>query len=73
MTEISDRYHRNTLLFGAEGQRKLRNISTVVIGTGGLGSALIQHLALLGVGQVTSVDYDELDETNRNRFHWCQA
>lgn len=39
-----------------------------MIGAGGLGSALIQHLALLGVGQVISVDHDELDETNRNRF-----
>lgn len=68
MTDMPDRYHRNTLLFGAEGHRRLRSTSVAVIGAGGLGSPLIQHLALLGVKRVTSVDDDELDETNRNRF-----
>ena len=68
MTDMPDRYHCSTLLFGAEGQRRLSNISVAVIGTGGLGSPLIQHLSLLGVKRITSVDYDELDETNRNRF-----
>lgn len=66
--DIAERYHRNALLFGVEGQRKLRNTSIVVVGVGGLGSPLIQHLALLGVGRITAVDDEELDETNRNRF-----
>lgn len=68
MTDMPDRYHRNILLFGAEGQRKLRNTSVFVGGAGGLGSPLIQHLTLLGVKRITSADYDELDDTNRNRF-----
>lgn len=68
MTDMPDRYHRNMLLFGVEGQRKLGNTSVLVAGTGGLGSPLIQHLALLGVKRVVSVDDEELDETNRNRF-----
>lgn len=68
MTEMPDRYHRNILLFGAEGQKKLRNTSVFVGGAGGLGSPLIQQLALLGVKRITSADYDELDETSRNRF-----
>jgi molybdopterin/thiamine biosynthesis adenylyltransferase len=68
MTDMPDRYHRNILLFGAEGQRKLRNTSVFIGGAGGLGSALSQHLALLGVKRVTPADYDELDESNRNRF-----
>lgn len=68
MTDVPGRYHRNTLLFGAEGQRKLRGTSVAVVGVGGLGSPLIQHLALLGVNRITSVDDEELDETNRNRF-----
>lgn len=67
MTDMPDRYHRNILLFGAEGQRKLRNTRVFVGGAGGLGSPLMQHLALLGVKRVTTADYDELDETNRNR------
>lgn len=68
MTEFSDRYHRNMLLFGAAGQEKLRNTSVIVVGVGGLGSPLVQHLALLGVKRVTSIDDEELDDTNRNRF-----
>lgn len=68
MTGMPDRYHRNVLLFGVEGQRKLRNTSVFVGGTGGLGSPLMQHLALLGVKRITSADHDELDDTNRNRF-----
>lgn len=68
MTEVAERYHRNALLFGAEGQARLRATSAVIIGGGGLGSPLAQHLALLGVGHVAAVDFDELDESNRNRF-----
>lgn len=68
MSDMPDRYHRSTLLFGAEGQRKLRHTSVLVVGTGGMGSPLIQHLALLGVKRITSADNEELDETNRNRF-----
>ncbi|WP_288903027.1 ThiF family adenylyltransferase [uncultured Sneathiella sp.] len=67
MTEVLERYHRNTLLFGAEGQRKLGRTNVAVIGAGGLGSPLIQHLALLGVKRITSVDPEEIDESNRNR------
>ena len=68
MTDMPDRYHRSMLLFGAEGQRRLRETSVVVVGAGGLGSPLTQHLALMGVKRVTAADDDELDETNRNRF-----
>lgn len=68
MTAIADRYHRNILLFGEEGQRKLLATSVVIGGGGGLGSPLAQHLALLGVGKIVHVDSEELDETNRNRF-----
>lgn len=68
MTKFSERYDRNILLFGAEGQEKLRQTSIVVVGSGGLGSPFIQHAALLGVKRITSIDDEELDETNRNRF-----
>jgi molybdopterin/thiamine biosynthesis adenylyltransferase len=68
MNEMPERYHRNILLFGAEGQGKLCDTTVAVAGTGGLGSPLIQHLALLGVKRVISIDDDGLDETNRNRL-----
>jgi molybdopterin/thiamine biosynthesis adenylyltransferase len=62
------RYDRSIRLFGAEGQRKLRQTKVVVVGVGGLGSSLAQHIALLGLGEAALVDDQELDETNRNRF-----
>src|SRR5688572_20782686 len=69
MTSSADeRYHRSMLLFGAEGQRRLRQTAVAVVGIGGLGSAVAQHLALLGVGSIALIDGEELDETNRNRF-----
>jgi len=55
-------------LFGAEGQRVLGRAAVTIVGVGGLGSALAQHMALLGVRRITSIDPEELDETNRNRF-----
>lgn len=66
--ELSDRYDRNIRLFGEDGQRRLREEKVAVVGVGGLGSPLAQHLALLGVGQIALVDDEELDNTNRNRF-----
>ena len=68
MNKFSARYDRNILLFGEEGQKKLQETSVIIIGVGGLGCAVVQQLALLGVGHITLVDDEELDETNRNRF-----
>ena len=34
----------------------------------GLGSQVVQQLALLGVGSLVLVDAEELDETNGNRY-----
>lgn len=71
--QLSDRYDRNIRLFGAEGQQKLRGTEVAVIGGGGLGSAICQHLALLGVGEITVVEDEYLDNTNRNRFIGARA
>lgn len=65
---LSERYDRNIRLFGEEGQQKLRDTTVALIGVGGLGSPVAQHLALLGVGNITLIDDEELDESNRNRF-----
>ncbi len=65
---MSERYHRNILLFGEEGQQKLGKAKVVIAGVGGLGSQVVQHLALLGVGEERLIDDEELAESNRNRF-----
>lgn len=68
MSVLDARYDRNVRMFGVDGQRKLRETSVALVGVGGLGSPVAQHLALLGVGQVTLIDYKELNQASRNRF-----
>lgn len=68
VTNLEERDTRNTEFFGGHGQQRIFSSRVVIIGTGGLGSALAQHLALLGVMHITIVDDEQLDETNRNRF-----
>ena len=62
------RFDRNILFFGKEGQERLSATNVAVVGIGGLGSHVIQQLALLGVGRLILIDSEELDDTNRNRY-----
>jgi molybdopterin/thiamine biosynthesis adenylyltransferase len=73
MTISSPRFDRNIRLFGKLGQSKLARARVAMVGVGGLGSAIAQHLALLGVGQIVLIDPEELDESNRNRFIGARA
>ena len=65
---MTGRYDRNIRFFGREGQEHLAATSIVVVGVGGLGTHVVQQLALLGVRKLILVDDEELDETNRNRY-----
>jgi len=65
-----NRFDRQLPLFGKVGQDQLRATKVVVIGAGGTGCFVIPELALLGVGEITIVDHDHADTTNRNR-HLC--
>ena len=63
------RYSRHLLIpeVGLEGQRKLKQASVLVIGTGGLGSPVSLYLAAAGVGRIGLVDYDVVDSSNLQR------
>ncbi len=63
------RYSRHLLIpeVGLDGQRKLKESSALVIGTGGLGSPVSLYLAAAGVGRIGLVDYDVVDSTNLQR------
>lgn len=63
-----DRFHRNELFFGPEGQAKLRATRCAVVGAGGLGTHVIQQLAYLGVGAIDPIEPGELTRQNRNRY-----
>ena len=62
------RFDRNILFLGEEGQQRLSDANVAVVGVGGLGSHVVQQLALLGVGRLILIDSEELDDTNRNRY-----
>jgi sulfur-carrier protein adenylyltransferase/sulfurtransferase len=63
------RYSRHLILpeFGMDGQRRLKEGSVLLIGTGGLGSPLALYLAAAGVGHIGLVDFDVVDESNLQR------
>jgi sulfur-carrier protein adenylyltransferase/sulfurtransferase len=63
------RYSRHLLIpeVGLEGQKKLKNASALIIGTGGLGSPVSLYLAAAGIGRIGLVDFDVVDSTNLQR------
>lgn len=62
-----DRYKRQILLFGEEGQEKLKKSKIFIAGAGGLGCPISVYLAVAGVGTITVVDKDVVEQTNLNR------
>ena len=61
-----ERYSRQILLFGEEGQERLKNATIFIAGAGGLGSPVSIYLAC-GVGRIILVDKDAVERTNLNR------
>lgn len=68
-----DRYTTNELFFSLfnnpkkiELQKKIEDTEICVLGLGG-STLIIQQLAQIGIGKITGVDYDFLEETNLNR------
>ena len=66
--DTDNRFDRNERLFGKEGQQALRYTRVAIVGVGGLGTHVVQQLALLGIGELTLIDHEELAVSNRNRY-----
>ncbi|GMR01508.1 MAG: molybdopterin-synthase adenylyltransferase MoeB [Gammaproteobacteria bacterium] len=62
-------YSRQIMLphFGIEGQQLLQNAHVVIMGVGGLGSPAAMYLAAAGIGALTLVDFDTVDNSNLQR------
>ncbi len=58
---------------GKEKQKLFQNAHVAIAGLGGLGSHVAVMLARLGVGTLTLVDFDVVDETNIHRQHYDLA
>ncbi|MHB1343787.1 MAG: HesA/MoeB/ThiF family protein [Thermoleophilia bacterium] len=63
-----NRYARQILAFGEEGQRKIEAAKVGIVGLGGIGSHIAQGLAYLGVRSFVLVDDDRAEDTNLNRL-----
>ena len=58
---------RTGLIVGQEGLDKLKNANVIVFGVGGVGSFACEAIVRAGVGNITIVDFDDVDITNINR------
>eukprot|EP00903_Cladosiphon_okamuranus_P012366 g11591.t1 len=72
------RYSRHLLVpaVGVEGQRNLLGKTCLVIGAGGLASAVLPYLAGAGVGHIKVIDFDKIETSNLHRqvlFREAQA
>lgn len=67
MTLSRDARHLALPQVGADGQRRIRESSALLIGVGGLGCPAAAYLASSGVGRLTVVDFDTVDATNLGR------
>lgn len=58
---------RTELLIGREKLEKLFNAHVLVVGMGGVGSFAAEFICRSGIGEMTIVDGDVVDPSNRNR------
>lgn len=67
-TREPELYNRQALLFGAAGQRLLRDQKVGVIGAGGVGMIAVSHLARLGIGELVVIDPERVEISNLPRL-----
>jgi molybdopterin-synthase adenylyltransferase len=61
-------FDRQRLALGNHGQEILRDLHVAIVGMGGTGSVCFAQLAHLGVGRITVIDADTVDESNVSRI-----
>lgn len=60
-------YQRTQALIGPQAMERIKGKKVIVFGAGGVGGYAIEALARSGVGTVTTVDFDVIEESNLNR------
>ena len=64
---MDERFLRNEMMWGKEGQTKLASSHIILFGLGGVGSYVAECLARSGIGELTLVDSDTVSLSNINR------
>jgi tRNA threonylcarbamoyladenosine dehydratase len=67
MNKETDWEIRTSLLLGEEKQKKINDANVLVVGLGGVGAYTAEYLCRAGIGNLTIIDGDKVDTTNRNR------
>lgn len=62
-------FDRQVRAFGRLGQELLSRLHVGVVGAGGTGSAVCEQLIRLGIGRITLIDDDVIEESNLTRIH----
>ncbi|MFP7478845.1 ThiF family adenylyltransferase [Terribacillus saccharophilus] len=64
---MKDRYRKQELFIGKDGQAKVENSRIVLIGMGALGSASAEMLVRAGIGELVLIDRDYVEYHNLQR------
>lgn len=64
---MSLRFSRNKTTINEEEQITLQKSHVAIIGCGGLGGYIAEFLCRIGIGTLTIIDFDTIDESNLNR------
>ncbi len=69
MSDLNDGnwLERTELLLGKDKLGNLKNSHVLVVGLGGVGGAALEYLVRVGVGELTLIDGDVVQPSNRNR------
>lgn len=65
--DLREEDSRTAILLGADGIRKLKAASIAIFGLGGVGGAVCESLARIGIGNLTLFDADTVSLSNINR------
>jgi len=63
------RYSKQIMIpeIGIKGQEKLKQAKVLVVGAGGLGCPVLQYLTVAGIGKISILEFDMVEETNLQR------
>lgn len=68
MSDNQDKFSRQILAFGKEGQGRIAGTKVGIVGLGGMGSCVAQMLSYLGTEEFILVDDDRVEASNLNRL-----
>jgi molybdopterin/thiamine biosynthesis adenylyltransferase len=59
---------RHLLLWGLQGQARIRSASVLLAGAGAIGNEVAKNLAMLGIGRIVIADRDKVEMSNVSRM-----